>query len=1086
MNTLKAIEFKLIGLSISKYIRQHQVDIIVAIGLAIAIAISTYVGTYQIPDSVFTDFYAQDVWFGSDIPTVFGNITSFKSDFGRNNKHPLFPLLVFPFVYGLSKLLSLEPISAVRVVIVFVAILWVCSLYILFRLMDCYRLDAALLSILGGVSAASIFWLVIPESFPFGSLTIVLGLIFAVLTQYRQFPFVWYVAANVLTVSITITNVMVGIFVTVVNQRWKRIIQIGVVSLLVATSLWIVQRILFTNTGFPFQPGTFIGEKKFISGPEHSSVLAAMSSFFYQTMVMPATQLLNSPIRPDWVKLDTDTLAPASGGWLGVVAIFVWTGLLILGLWGFFTTKQHLKLRIVLGLTLLAQMAMHSIYGAEETFIYSLHFAPLLLTLVAFSLLTRFRPLSLLLMAVLIISAGITNRTQFNRITTNLWNYGTPHQQVEAQMKLRPSDPWMRSVGHVVLSAPGSSVEAKAFHEPGGSFSPQPGSFGVSIWVVDSKGNLKATSDNIALNEIQQQLIDTSDQKIPGIITKTAYYQAAWNSSNAGSWKLTLNRVPNADTKPVVVVRSVGPAGGDIQSLDWNGQRLLINHRWIVKNLPAQVKVYLGSERSPNWTRQTSTTTQWQDDQGWGYARFELDNAEPWQLDVEDLTPPPALDLAIADSASEPVFNLPDAQFIDSFKAQISHLKMSLVGNQTRPGDPIDYPLPRFREGAYELIALARTGHLDIVKQLAPYFAATDFINGTQPAADIPALGIWALTTVAEQVNQPDYDQSIWLDVHRKAELILDLLASNRPGYPIADASKIPFSEYPDFVRVDLTGGKMDATPGLITLDPAASFMSYRALLDAAILAERVKQSEAAERWRSHAAQLQTAWQEAFDSRFASMEATYTNALWPSWMATAKQDSLVKSLEEHWQATHDGKGSPHQLPQNTNFNVAEAHQWLYLNQPDRVWSTLQWFWNHQASPGLYTWWGKTDGANGIGTPSSLSQWHRFRGWVQPPHVTPYYWTAAEMVLMQLDMLGYVNPTANSPTLVIGAGIPQEWLNQSFSVKGLAVGRNTVDWTWNGQQMQVWLYGPSMNVQLGSSFPTKARLNVVTRTNPAAG
>lgn len=131
---------------------------------------------------------------------------------------------------------------------------------------------------------------------------------------------------------------------------------------------------------------------------------------------------------------------------------------------------------------------------------------------------------------------------------------------------------------------------------------------------------------------------------------------------------------------------------------------------------------------------------------------------------------------------------------------------MGLVGNQTRPGDPIDYPLPQSRDGAYQLVALACTGHLELAKQLIPYFAATDFTNGTQPAADIPALGIWTLTTVAEQVNQPDYDSLLWPDVYRKAELILDLIASNRPGYPIATASQMPFSEHRDFVSVDLTG----------------------------------------------------------------------------------------------------------------------------------------------------------------------------------------------------------------------------------------------------------------------------------------
>lgn len=245
------------------------------------------------------------------------------------------------------------------------------------------------------------------------------------LTQSHQLPLVWYVAVNVVTVSITITNVMVGIFATLVNQRWWRIVQIGVISLFVATSLWIVQRILFTNTGFPFQPGTFIGERKFVSAPEHNGVLAAVSSFFYQTMVMPATQVLNSPIRPDWVKLDSDTLNPLSGGWLGGIAVFAWTGLLLLGLWSLFSIKQHPKLRIVLGLTLIAQILMHSVYGVEETFIYTLHFVPLLLTLVALSLFTKFRPLSLILATVLIVSAGVTNRAQFSSITAALWNYGT-------------------------------------------------------------------------------------------------------------------------------------------------------------------------------------------------------------------------------------------------------------------------------------------------------------------------------------------------------------------------------------------------------------------------------------------------------------------------------------------------------------------------------------------------------------------------------------------------------------------------------------------------------------------------------------
>jgi len=1076
MTTLKAFGLKLPLFPPLKGVRSYRTDILIALGLSIAIAIATYVGTYQIPDPILTDFYAQDVWFGSDIPTVFGNITSFDSDFGRNNKHPLFPLLVFPLVFGPATLFNLDLLTAVRLLIVATSIIWVASLYGLFRVMGCRQLDATLLSILGGASAASIFWLVVPESFPLASVTIILGLIFATLTQYRKFSLIWYVAINVITVSITITNAMVGMFTTFVNQSLKRIIQIGIAALLLSTALWMAQRILFKNSGFPFQPETFFGEKKFVTGPEHGSVLAAISSFFYQTMIMPAVQFLPMPGRPDWVKLDTNTLAPASAGWLATIAVVAWTSLLLLGLWGFLFTRKNNKLRIVLGLTFVAQMAMHSVYGTEETFIYSLHFAPLLLTLVAFSLLTKLRPVSLILVAVLILSAGVTNREQFNLVASNLWNYGTPSQQVEFQMQQRPGDPWMRGEGHVVLAATGSTEEDKAFHQPGGSFSPQPGSFGVSIWVMDAQGNLKSTSDTIPLAEIQQKFIGSPDAEVPRIETQTPYYKTRWQKSQSSRWQLALEPGSQTDVKPAVVIRSVGPAGGAIHSLDWNGQRLLINQRWSIKNLPAQAKVYLGSERSPNWIRDSSNVTQWEDEWGWGYARLEPNTSIPWQLEIEDLAPS-ADNLMLVDNTVEPVLDLPDTQFLDSFYAQIAHLKMGLVGNQTRPGDPISDPLPHLRDGAYQVVALAHTGHLELAKQLVSYFAATDFTNGLELSADIPAMGIWVLTTVADQVNQPGYDEQLWPDVRRKTELILDLIATNRPGYPVTSAAVRPFSEHPDFVKVDWTAGKMEATPGLIALDPAANFMSYRALLDAARMAERLKQVDFAEQWRSQATQLQTAWEDAFDSRFAGVDETYTTGLWPSWIAASNQEAFQQNLERRWQENNIESQAQNLFWGHPNTTVAEAHQWLYLKQPELVWSTLQTLWKHQASPGLYTW----AAAHENDAPAHLSKWYRLRGWIDSTQVTPHHWTAAEMLLLQVDMLAYLEPNGDTTTLVLGAGIPKEWFKQPLSVKGLTVGDKQIDWSWDGKRVQVQTDSQNIDVKLGTAFPANTGVDVVPRT-----
>ncbi len=1068
MDALKAIDWKFAMPGI-KYLRQYRVDLAILVGLAIAIAISTYFGTYALPDPILTDFYAQDVWFGGDIPTVFGNITSINSDFGRNNKHPLLPLLVFPVVLAVGKLLHLDPLSAVRIVIVGVAMVWICALYVLFRLMGCYRLDATLFSLLGGVSAAAVFWLVIPESFSFGSLTIILGLAFVVVTQSRPLTPGWYLAVNIITLSITITNWMVGILATVVNHRWSKALQIIGGALLLATGLWILQRIVFVNSGFPFQPGTFIGEKKFISAPGNGGILAVLSAFCLQTMVMPAIQFQNLPIRPDWVKLAANHLAPASGSWWGPIAIGSWTVLLGLGLWGLFTIKQHPKLRIVLGITLLLQLTMHSIYGVEETFIYSLHFLPLLLTLAALTLFTRLRPLALVLAAIAIVSAGLNNHAQFTTIAAKLGNYGTPQQQVATQMKLRPADPWPRGVGRVVLAAPGSSATQKAFHEPGGSFSPAPGSFGISIWAIDRQGQIVTTSDLLPLSEIQQQFTHIAADKIPEISSKTKYYTAAWSAPTAGSWQLKLQSLASKDLTLAISIRSVGPAGGAIPALDWNGQRLLISDRWSIRNLPPQTKVYLGSEHTSNWSRERSPRPRWADPQGWGFARIELNPGASAELLITDSQSTPAPLLPITGGQSNLVLDLPDPQFTASLKAQISHLMMGLVGTRAHPSDPISYPLPRFRDGAYQMVALAHAGQLDVANQMSGYFTENDFIDSTVPVADIPAVGIWALTEVATALQQPDYDRWLWPHLHRKAELIGNMLASNRPGYPVLAGAKFPFAEQPDLMRVDLVGGNMTNTPGAMSIHPAANAIAYRALLDAATLADRLQQTPDANRWRSQAARLRTAWQPA-----SAGSPAVENEVWPTGIDRASKPQLRQ------QGGHKSRTTTEPFKPNSqalHVDLAAAHQSILVDRTsDRAWSLLKWCWQHQASPGLYTWAGDRE-SNQSATPKSFSQWQRLRSGVGETSLSPHYWTAAEMLLLQLDMLTYLDRTGNTPTLVIGAGIPPRWLSQPISVSGQSIEGNLVNWNWDGKQMNVGIKGKQLAVKLGAAFPPNTLVKV---------
>src|SRR5690606_33940447 len=112
----------------------------------------------------------------------------------------------------------------------------------------------------------------------------------------------------------------------------------------------------------------------------------------------------------------------------------------------------------------------------------------------------------------------------------------------------------------------------------------------------------------------------------------------------------------------------------------------------------------------------------------------------------------------------------------------------------------------------------------------------------------------------------------------------------------------------------------------------------------------------------------------------------------------------------------------------TYFTLAEAHQHLRLGRPDRAQQIIDLFASRQPAPGLYTFW------EGVGEENSFGLWARTRGWARPPHVTPHYWAAAEMLLLQLAMLAY----RDGDTVVVGAGITPNQLGSELSVEGVGI------------------------------------------------
>ena len=271
----------------------------------------------------------------------------------------------------------------------------------------------------------------------------------------------------------------------------------------------------------------------------------------------------------------------------------------------------------------------------------------------------------------------------------------------------RPHDPWPRGDGHALIGEPGSPLIQKGYHEPGGSFTPSPGGFSVSIWVLDKQGKLIATSDNIPMEKIQQQYIHKGDSKIPSIENTTPYYTSTWTRTDAGVWTLELG--DQCDSCNIeLVFRSVGPAGGPLSSVIWDQSRIILDRKWIGKLDVAPSSIIIGDESTGELQKAKPGKESVVSESGWGFARLGIDKS--FKLTLTDTRPQYGSMLSYNKTSPQFSLQMPDKRFEASLTAQLSTLMMGYIGRQTGPGEPINYPLAWERDGAYSLMAMAKSG----------------------------------------------------------------------------------------------------------------------------------------------------------------------------------------------------------------------------------------------------------------------------------------------------------------------------------------------------------------------------------------
>ena len=208
-----------------------------------------------------------------------------------------------------------------------------------------------------------------------------------------------------------------------------------------------------------------------------------------------------------------------------------------------------------------------------------------------------------------------------------------------------------------------------------------------------------------------------------------------------------------------------------------------------------------------------------------------------------------------------------DPAFVASFDAQVSTLAQGIVGDQTRPGEPVNYPLEWLRDGTFIVTALAHAGQVDLAVDLAREMAPKDFFGGFGAEGDAPGLSLWMLAEVSAAAGREEFDRKIWPQVKRKAQIIIDLLNARGPTEHEFSGPIVPmYANLPDLktvafgLRAGLIDGRMDLHRPLFYVSAA----SYGGLRAAAEIADRLGESEMAADWRKKAQGLKDAWRRAF------------------------------------------------------------------------------------------------------------------------------------------------------------------------------------------------------------------------------
>ena len=360
-------------------------------------------------------FYEEyNIWFGADINRVFSNISNYNSiNLGRAHFHPIFSLLIFPIVQ-LFNFFGISNLGAAYFLVSLSGALVSSLIYITLRYQAIPILSCLLGSFVFLCSGAFIFWWSVIETFPIGAVTI--SIVFVMLSMKIRTKWIW-ILGSALTLSMTITNWIVGILGAAFTFNRIKAIKILSIGFVLVLLLYVVQSFVFLDSKPSVLGAEFVAESKFLMVPKSTSTLPfylkeytirAISFFIYPAVVSQTKSKISKKNQNTNIRLSAFKYNLVS--WL---SIGCWSALLFVGLLKVLRSWKTKTFTKVLLSFVLFQFLLHLFYG-DYPFLYSAHYFPALVIIASNSLNGKHEKVFQLVAFVFCVTALYSNIGNFN------------------------------------------------------------------------------------------------------------------------------------------------------------------------------------------------------------------------------------------------------------------------------------------------------------------------------------------------------------------------------------------------------------------------------------------------------------------------------------------------------------------------------------------------------------------------------------------------------------------------------------------------------------------------------------------------